>query len=166
MKRMMLIFFSGCALIGIGAGITFLELRSWKISDYRSDLIEKPLETYEKTVCFEKDKETIDVEVNYYYQEINNPPIDVVSDEKYTDSLLISVDYRGSRPQIYQSGWWEEDDRIHTSFLVDTNSYTSMEDAFSLLESMFDNKTLYRYGENSRIEKITVYTAYPDKIIN
>lgn len=162
MKRMMTVFFSGCALIGLGIGIAVMELSSWKVSDVRTDLLETPVKTYSKEINLEMSSVN-SVEINHY--NTYTADTEIIYDESYKESVFIEVEYHGTAPQVYQSSWWEDDSgSIRSSLWIDVYNYNDIADIFSLLHSMFDNQTYYRYSESTHIKKITVYTAYTDKI--
>ncbi len=167
MKKLMTMLFTGAALIGLGIGITMLELREWKISEIRTDLLDKPVHTatYERTVDPE---EVYRVEINhrYKYGYFGDyvPETQVVYDKEWTGQVLVEIEYRGYQPHLYQNISWRDDEKVIHELWIDTSYYTDGASVYDLIKSMFDNKTYYINGECTHVEKITVYTAYPDKV--
>lgn len=166
MKRMMAAFFFGCSIIGFGIGITMMELKDWKTSGYRDHLLTLPLETFEEEIPIfpNSDVDYYEIDLSYYCDDITGPEKNVVYDKNYTNTILISANYRGIEPEIFQSGWGEgADGSTYMLFWVDINSFSQAGQIYDLAKTMFENKTFY--SESCLIESITVYTAYPDKII-
>ena len=167
MKKLMAVFFSGCVLIGLGIGITVVELKEWKVSPFREILMEKPVETCEEELRLDiGDYRNLEINLNGYHSADFYPETEAVYDSRYTNSVKVVLNYRGNLPQVFHGGWWENEDGTKTiTSWIDTNNYYDVAQIFEMAEEMFDNKTYYTYCETTRIEKITVYTAYPDRIL-
>ena len=167
MKKLIALMISSAALIGLGIGITLLELRDWKISEIRTDLLDMPLQTatYERTVDL-TEVEGLEIASRYGYGYYNEYMFEteIIKDKKWAEQVLVEIDYRGYQPMVYQNISWRAEDKVYHQLWIDNSSYVDGVSVYSLLESMFENKTWYQYGESSYIEKVTVYTAYPEKI--
>jgi len=167
MKKLMMMLFTGAALIGLGIGITLLELRDWKISEIRTDLMDRPVHTakYERTVNpDEVDRLEITSKYSYGYFGDYQPEIEIITDKNQTGEVLVEIDYRGHQPQVYQNVSWTGDEKVIHELWIDVNNYNDFASVYDLIQSIFDSKTYYANGECTYIEKITVYTAYPDMV--
>lgn len=167
MKKLMMLLFTGAALIGLGTGVTALELRQWKISEIRTDLLDRPVHTakYERTVKPEE-VERLEIESKYEYGYFGDyqPEIEIITDKNQTGQILVEIEYRGHPPQVYQNVSWIDEKKVIHELWIDINNYNDFVSVYDMIKSMFDNKIYYINGECTYIEKITVYTAYPDKV--
>ncbi|MBQ8603283.1 MAG: hypothetical protein IJ410_00355 [Oscillospiraceae bacterium] len=167
MKKMIISLFTGAALIGFGIGITLLELRDWKISEIRTDLLDRPLQTarYERTVDMDE-VDRLEIDHRYKYGHFGDyaPQTEVMYDKDRTEYVLVEIEYRGYQPRVYQSAYWENEEKVTHELWINTNAYIDGASVYDIIKSMFENKTYYTNGECSYVEKITVYTAYPDKV--
>ena len=171
MKKLMMIIFSSAAMIGTGIGITMLELRDWKSSEIRTDLLDKPVHTavYERTVDLTA-VDLLEIESKYTqgYFSRYQPETEVIYDKTQTGQVTVEIQYRGHQPSVGQSIYWynEEsaEEKVIHQLWIDINNYNDFVSVYDMAKSMFENQTYYTNGECTYVEKITLYTAYPDKI--
>ncbi len=161
MNKMLSLFFSGCALIGVGVGVFFMELKDWKVVDYNPQVMDMPQETYTKIINFDTTTSK-QVEISYS-QPYSDKIIKLEEDESCTDKLKIEVVYRGAKPDVFPS-----DNSTHAAYYhmyVSTYNKPDGEyDFYDICKSIFYNKTYYSYNNNTYIDSVTLYTAHPENI--
>ena len=167
MKKMMTLFFAGCILAGMGLGLTVVELKDWKSVPFRTDLAEKPLQTHtEKLYIDLQEYSSIEINLNGNYHNHPHPETEIIYDAQYTGEIGFTIEYRGGRPGVYNGGWWNtENGNKALRCWIDTVATDDISEMFRLIGMMFNNKTYYKSAVATYIEKVTVYTAWPDKII-
>ena len=167
MKKLLLSIFAGAVVLGIGLGVTALEISEWDMAHYPAYLDVKPMTTCEFTQ--EINVQQLDKARLYAYRTFSGDErnVEIVADDTLTDSFIVKVEYRGEKPQVDNHSWadYDENDMVkeHIEVTVSPQYSMSFKDIKQALQEMFETKIFYRELTNTLIEKVTVYTAYPEK---
>lgn len=171
-KKLLVSFLAGALLIGTGIGVTVLELSRWDTADYPRHLENEPVKTEEISKELDvEDYEKISVYVTGQSDRFRNEKkVEIVEDKTCTDSFVVVVDYKGKMPysHIYS---YENSDRNsrqnywYMDIIVQPDYNYSLSEIRQIAEEMFDSKVFYTDNLNTLIEKVTIYTAKPDKFV-
>ncbi len=169
MKKLLLSLFTGAFLVGTGISMTVLELSVWDMADYPEYIDSLPVQTCEFI-------EEINLEEFYkidfyiqerYYTYDKTEKVEIVEDKSMTDCFKIYVEYKGKQPITYSYNhtvYENDNDKEYLSYSVHGDNAVSFKEIRQVAEDMFENRICYREIPNTVIEKVTVYTAYPEKI--
>ncbi len=158
--KMISVFFAGCILIGIGIGITFVELKDWNVVDENPDLLNMPQETFTQELAFTTERPT-DIRVNWYRHNFTYENISVEERSDCTDNIKIEITYRGIRPGVSASSNGNESTMYHLWIFEDG---TDILHDYDIVKSMFENKLIYKWNNITHIDKIVLYTAKPENL--
>ena len=164
MKKLLYCLLAGSVILGIGIGVTVLEISHWEISDYPSYLEKEPVENCEQT--FQIDLQEFENTEFYSYSTYRdkNSNVEIVEDQTMTDKFVVNIQYKGKEPVAYHRIYESDNETEYADFVVHPGGFESFKLIRQVIESMFENKVYYRDASPTIIEKVTVYTAYPEKI--
>ena len=171
MKKLMAAFLAGALLIGVGLGITALEISRWDVVQHPYHLEKEEL----KTCIIEEEINTDDFETIecYVSQSMTSSAqsykiIEVIEDTACTDTMKVEVDYCGREPGSYfwsYEGQDENGGKIYTlQYVVQPGYNNSLKAVREMVEQMFRDKIFYTENAATLIEAVRIYTAAPDKI--
>ena len=181
MKKLMISFLAGAILIGIGLGVTVLEISDWETARYPEYLetVDSNLYVIEEPVDMENlDEVKVYLSTMYRDEFRKRSMITVAEDKSCDESIVLEISYKGQEPDVYTYTYEDysdnapvqidEQDRQNVKFIghvaIHTSQYNSIADYRTVVQAMFDNKVFYENMDNCLIEGVTVRTAYPDKI--
>ena len=164
MKKLLLSLLIGSVIMGRGIGITILEISAWDISDYPDYLVNMPLENCDVTI--EMDLQEFENTEFYSYGTYRNMSnnVEVVEDKTMTDKFVVNIQYKGKEPVAYPRTYELDDETEYMDFVVHPGGFESFKLIRQVIDDMFENKVYYLDASPTIIEKVTVYTAYPEKI--
>lgn len=166
MKKFLLSILIGSVVLGLGIGISILEISHWEISDYPSYLDTEPVENYNFTA--EMDLQQFDSTEFYFRSSYRGEKaeVEIVEDAAMTDSFAVAVEYRGLKPVAYPHIYISDmqTGEEHMAFTVRPGGFESFKLIRQVIEKMFEDKVFYLDASPTLVEKVTVYTAYPEKI--
>ena len=164
MKKLLLSLLIGSVIMGRGIGITMLEISAWDISDYPDYLVDMPLENCDVTIDMDlQEFENTEFYIYGTYRSMNNNA-EIVEDKTMTDKFVVNIQYKGKEPIAYHRTYEVDDETEYMDFVVHPGGFESFKLIRQVIEDMFENKVYYRDASPTIIEKVTVYTAYPEKI--
>ncbi len=171
-KKLLVSFLAGALLIGTGIGVTVLELSRWDTADYPRYLEKEPVKTEEISEEFDiEDYEKISVYTAGQASRFRNEKmVEIVEDKTCTDNIVVVVDYKGKLPytDIYSyetTDHSSQQDYLCMDIIVQPDYNYSLSEIRQIVEEMFESKVFYRNNLNTLIEKVTIYTANPDKFV-
>ena len=169
MKKLLISLLAGSVILGVGIGVTALEVSMWDTADH-------PAYLENKTVQTEEIVEKVDVtrlgEVNVYVSGLSNGfrndgLIEIVEDETCSEKIVVKIDYKGSEPytSIYDFDYEDENGEMYRNMdiVVHPDYNYSLRQIREVAEEMFENKVFYTSNVSTLVEKVTVYTATPEK---
>ncbi len=174
MKKLMAAFLAGAILIGVGAGVTALEISEWDVVEHPYYLEKEQLKTHCIEEEFDMDNfSTIECYVSHAMRESlhSYDIIEIIEDSTCTDVTKIEVDYRGEQPESY---WWDygtdevtaddsaDNERI-MQYIIQPGYNRSLRVVRKMVEQMFQDKVFYVDNASTLIEKVRIYTATPEK---
>ena len=168
-KKLLLAFFAGALLIGVGAGITVLEVSRWDTADHPEYLEKQVVQTVEQVAeCDVTEFETINIYGTGHSNRFREKDlIEIVEDENIKDGFKLVVEYKGKLPymDIYDWDSHDENDVVtkYMEIVVQPDYNYSLGEIRDMVEEMFETKVFYTGNAATLIEKVTVYTAYPEK---
>lgn len=166
MKKLLLSLLVGSVVMGLGIGVAMLEISAWEISEYPDYLAEMPSENCEFTI--DMDLQEFENTEFYSYNTYRNmcSNVEVIEDETMTDKFIVSIQYKGKEPVAYPRTYTMgvENEAEYMDFVVHPGGFESFKLIRQVIETMFENKVYYLDASPTLIEKVTVYTAYPEKI--
>ncbi len=160
MNKMLSIFFSGCMLIGIGLGVTVIELKNWRFLDENPCLLDMPQETYTQNIAFDTTKPS-NIEIYWYSHDFTYENVIIEEKMDCTDNIEIEIIYRGAAPGISLGSIGNNADKYNLFIFED--GYDIMHH-YDIVKSMFVNKAFYRWSNVTHIDKIMLYTASPENL--
>ncbi len=170
-KKLLVSFLAGALLIGAGLGVTVLEASRWDTADYPRYLEKEPVKTEEISKEFDiEDYEKISVYVAGQSGRFRSEKmVEIVEDETCTDNIVVIVDYKGKLPYTemysYETGVDDNHQSLWMDIVIQPDYNYSLSEIRQVAEEMFENKVFYRNNLNTLIEKVTIYTANPDKFV-
>lgn len=171
MKKLLIAFLAGAMLIGVGLGVTALEVSEWDVVHHPYYLEKEELQTY--TVVEEinpADFSKIDCYVSHAVRQSTTTYeiIEIIEDAAYTDTIKFEIDYRGQAPESYCWSYenTDEDGRVEYTleYMVQPGYNQSLKVVREMVEQMFRDKIFYTDNATTLIEAVRVYTATPEKI--
>ena len=164
MKKLLLSLLIGSVIMGRGIGITMLEISAWEISDYPDYLADMPSESCDVTIDMDlQEFENTEFYIYGTYRSMNNNA-EIIEDKTLTDKFVVNIQYKGKEPVAYPRTYELDDETEHMDFVVHPGGFESFKLIRQVIEDMFENKVYYLDASPTLIEKVTVYTAYPEKI--
>ncbi|MBR4035995.1 MAG: hypothetical protein IKJ05_04595 [Oscillospiraceae bacterium] len=168
-KNMLISLLAGSVMLGVGLAVTALEVSVWDTAPYPQYLEEMTVETQEfvKDISPEE-SEKINIYISTRTNGFRNDKlIEIVEDARYTDTIGIQVDYKGERPYVnvydYNSDYDEDTVSQWLDIVVHPDYNYSLREIRQVAEDMFENKIFYTDNITTLVEKVTVYTATPEK---
>ncbi len=168
-RKLLLAFVLGALLVGIGAGVTVLEVSRWDTRDHPAYLEKQAVQTVEQVAEYDVSEfENINVyATGRPYRFRDNDLVEIVEDKTFKDSFKLVIEYKGKLPYYDIYGWDNQDENgVETSCLdvvVQPDFNYSLGEIRKMAEEMFETKVFYTGNAATLIEKVTVYTAYPEK---
>ncbi len=166
MKKLLFFLLIGSVMMGLGIGVTMLEISAWEISDYPDYLADMPSENCDVTIEMDL-REFENTEFYSYgtYRSMNNN-VEIIEDKTMTDKFVVNIQYKGNEPVAYPRTYMigDESETEYMDFVVHPGGFESFKLIRQVIEDMFENKVYYLDASPTLIEKVTVYTAYPEKI--
>lgn len=171
MKKLLIAFLAGAMLIGVGLGVTALEVSEWDVVQHPYYLEKEELQTY--TVVEEinpADFKEIDCYVSHAVRQSTTAYeiIEIIEDAGYTDTIKFEIDYRGQTPENYcwsYDGTDENGKEVYTlEYVIQPGYNQSLKVVRNMVEQMFKDKIFYIDNAGTLIEAVRVYTATPEKI--
>lgn len=165
MKKHLITFIVGAVLAGAGTGIFCMELTGWAVSDNRQDLAGLPADTYsaEENIDLENGR-ALDIHIGRSGRS-SGAEVEIVEDDRYTDTVAIEVTYCGEEPYCYTYDFYNDEySGAYYSFYITTDYYRSLYDYKDIIKDMFSKKVFYSDFNNCLIKKVIVRTAWPDKV--
>ena len=168
-KKLLLAFVAGAMLVGIGAGVTVLEVSRWDTRDHPAYLEKQAVQTVEEIADYDI---TEFEKINVYatgrpYRFRDEKIIEVVEDKNCKDSFKLVIEYKGKLPYYDVYDWNNQDENgtvtTRLDVVVQPDYNYSLREIREMAQEMFDTKVFYTGNAASLIEKVTVYTAYPEK---
>lgn len=170
MKKLLISLLIGAVLIGTGVGVTALEISDWQWLNSRPSLTALPVARVNEEFKIDVNKyDGVEVYLDYFYTGNNgsfrDEVVKVEKDENYKDRICVEIKYKGEDPFCNFYDYDNTDEGENTvSLYVDVISRGNFKEYKKIVEEMFENKVFYNHTDVSLIEKITVRTAYPEKI--
>ena len=167
MKKLLYSLLIGAVIMGVGIGVTMLEISHWEISDYTEYLDNEPLENCKFTTDLDTQQvKTMQVYVWNSWRD-RGDSIEIVEDKSLTDKIVADISYRGQAPVAYSDVHTSTVDNAEHETLcmrIHPGEFSSVKQIRNTIEEMFKTKVFYRDVSATFIEKVTIYTAYPEKI--
>ena len=168
-RKLLLAFVIGAMLVGLGAGITVLEVSRWDTQDHPAYLEKQAVQSVEEIAEYDvAEFETINVyATGRPYRFRDNDLIEIVEDKTCKDSFRLVIEYKGKLP-YYDIHYWENEDENNIvnrrmEVVVQPDYNYSLREIREMAQEMFETKVFYTGNAATLIEKVTVYTAYPEK---
>ena len=168
-RKLLLAFVAGAMLVGIGAGVTVLEISRWDTRDHPAYLEKQAVQTVEEIAEYDvAELETINVyATGRPYRFRDKDLIEIVEDKTCKDSFRLVIEYKGKLP-YYDIHYWENEDENNIvsrrmEVVVQPDYNYSLREIREMAQEMFETKVSYTGNAATLIEKVTVYTAYPEK---
>ena len=172
MKKLLVSLLAGAILIGVGLGVTALEISVWDTRRYPEYLEKETVQTVETEENINpQNYDKINVYVSGSYNGFrNNKKMEIVEDKTFADTVKISIEYKGKVPYVhyyeYSQGGEDGESISRLEYIVSPTYNYSLKEIREIAEDMFKNKIFYTDNSATLIEKVTVHTAYPDKFIS
>lgn len=168
-KNMLISLVAGAVVLGVGLGITALEISRWDTAQYPAYLDKEPVKTWEMTNETDVSEfESINVYISGMPNSFRSEKlIEIVEDKNCKDNFVVKIDYKGKEPftDVYDfedtNEKGEKFRRMDVHIWPDYN-YT-LREIRQLADRMFESKVFYTGNTATVIEKVTVYTATPDR---
>lgn len=168
-KNMLISLLAGSVILGTGLAVTALEVSEWDTASYPQYLEEMSVETHEMDKDISPEElEKINIYVSTRTDSFRNDKlVEIVEDTRYTDTIGIKVDYKGTQPYVnvyeYDTDYNEGSVSQWLDIVVHPDYNYSLREIRQVAEDMFENKIFYTDNINTLVEKVTVYTATPEK---
>lgn len=167
MKKLILSLIAGAVFIGIGAGVLFLELSEFTMTDYLPYIQTEKRDSFSfsDSEIFGKDNSTeaeIDLYLgNYFY---DSGKVKLVEDET-VEGVDVKIIYRGEKPHFYFHNSWYNEDENRSSYRLSCFAENYMpKDILDAAKYVFENKVLVKDFSNFRVEEIIITTSHPELI--
>lgn len=158
MKKTVIALLSGIVLLGLGIGITTVEMMSWDIKDSVMPFIGNGDKEYSFRINGAPEQTThMSVYVENQYGDYDL--VTVEYDRRCTDHMEVTVKYSGKEPRCNGR---LNDDYGHIS--IYTTTYESMREIRDVVKKSFEEKVYYRSYATCHVDSIVIKTAYPEQL--
>ncbi|MBR5305537.1 MAG: hypothetical protein IKU47_01300 [Oscillospiraceae bacterium] len=164
MKKFIISLIIGAVLIGVGAGVFFMEIAEFSSTEYFSYIKEDKIDTFtfEDNGIF-KASDGEQVEINVYlgdyfqkygkYEIVHSPA---------TEGVEISIDYRGAKPRFEFYDYGVEDKNLYSLHCY--QSSVMPKEILDAARYIFSNKVIVQSGDMYIVEKVTIKTGNPELV--
>ena len=168
-KNMLISLVAGAVVLGVGLGITALEISRWDTAQYPAYLDKEPVKTQE----FANETDVTEFEsINVYISGMPNSfrsekLIEIVEDKNCKDNFVVKIDYKGKEPFTDAYDFEDTNEKgekfKRMDVLIRPDYNYTLREIRQLADRMFEDKVFYTGNTATVIEKVTVYTATPDR---
>ena len=170
MKKFIISLITGAVLIGVGVGITFMEIAQFSTTDYLTYISNDSIETFtfSDQGIFEE-SEGNPVSINVYLGEYfrQNHNVQIV-ESPAVEGVEISIDYRGIKPRFeFWNHTYSSTESGKTVYQYSLGCYTDTlmpKDILQAAKYICQNKTVPQDFTLYKIEKVVIKTSKPQLI--
>ena len=171
MKKVLISFLVGSILIGIGLGVTVMEISNWDFVYDNPMVSNQPVKTTDEDFYMDLENQYVNATLYVHTYGTRNvkDKIEVIKDSSLEDTIEVEVQYRGKEPRLY---FYESGSHYNDAGTLLEQSYTltvsdgsfSFKDIKELIGYAFENKVAFSTSAFHEIEKITVKTGNPEQL--
>lgn len=167
MKKFIFSLIAGAVLIGVGAGVLFMEIADFTMVDYLPYVLEEKPKTFtfeDNTIFAENPDKNISINIYLGDYFRYNGSCQIVED-KSVDGVEFYVKYYGQKPYFsFSDQWYEESDTTRYYHFYAYHETYLPKDLLEAAKYMFQEKVFVTEPDNFYVSELIIRTNHPELI--